>query len=606
MLGQMIALQGDFGPGGEASGSSLASWSPLVTLLTGFAAVVLLLFVFGRAPAGTRGRLEQILLRPAGGLERVTGIPGWAAATVGTALFGLLVAGQGFYSDVAWHIALGRDDQLFTAPHTAIVIGLGLIALAALLGILFATLGRTEVGFRLGGLRVPWSTLPLGALGFAAVAGFAIDEVWHSEFGVDVTMWSPPHMIMILGASFTGLAAWLVLAEARVPARGSAWRRGVHVVAGWLTLQGLAASQGEFAFGVPQFQQLFHPVLVMLAGGFAFVAIRLVHGRGWALGIAVGSVALNAAGLLSFAGEGATTGPVPTREGGIYLATALAVELAAWLFGTERRLRFALASGAGVGTIGLAGEWAYNAEWALSGGAYQPWRTALLPDALVLGLVAAVAASVLGAAFAGAVNREGAGRGIPAAALAAAGIAAFATVALPMPRPAGDVSADMALEQVDEDNVIVTMVLDPPDAAEGARWFQAINWQGGELRLAEMEAVAPGVYRSSEPVMVTGRGKTMVRLHRGAEMMAFPVRMPEDPEIGEPEIPAVDRSQPFVTEQQFLLREQQEGRAWLSWSVHTLFFLIAATWIVAFVVASRRISPPGPGARREPLPVSAR
>ena len=35
------------------------------------------------------------------------------------ALYGLLVAGQGFYSDVAWHIALGRDDELITAPHTA-------------------------------------------------------------------------------------------------------------------------------------------------------------------------------------------------------------------------------------------------------------------------------------------------------------------------------------------------------------------------------------------------------------------------------------------------------------------------------------------------------
>ena len=68
-------------------------------------------------------------------------------------------------------------------------------------------------------------------------------------------------MLMILGASLTGLAAWALAGAAVRPADGR-WAQGVHLVCAWLTLQGLVASQGEFSFGVPQFSQLFHPVLI--------------------------------------------------------------------------------------------------------------------------------------------------------------------------------------------------------------------------------------------------------------------------------------------------------------------------------------------------------
>ncbi|HUF32100.1 MAG TPA: hypothetical protein VMN58_02680 [Acidimicrobiales bacterium] len=599
-----FALAADLGPGGDASGSALASWQPLTVLLVIFGLVVTALLIGGRAPATSTGILDRTLLRIPDALERVAKIPGWAAATVGTGLFGLLVAGQGFYSDVAWHIALGRDDELFTAPHMSILIGLVLIASAAALGILFATLGRVDVGLRWGGLRIPWSTIPLGALGVAAVSGFPIDEVWHGAYGIDVTMWSPPHMVMILGASFTGLAAWLVLAEAGVPLRGgsSRWHRGIHVVGAWLTLQGLSAAQGEFAFGVPQFQQLFLPILLCLAAGIGLTAIRLILGRGWAIGVAVGSLLLSYSGLLSFGAESEGGGPVPTRDGGLYVAAALAVELAAWLVGTERRLRFALVSGLGVGTIGLAGEWAWNADWALSDGGYQPWNTSLLPEAAIYGLVAALAGAVIGAALAGAVRREGRAGRVPTPALVLAGLAALATIALPMPRPVGDVVADLRLTDAGDGEASIEVILTPADAADDARWFQAINWQGGELVIAEMERKGEGRYVSERPITVEGRGKTLLRLHRGSEMMAVPVRLPADPEIGEPEIPAVDRVAPFVSEQQYLLREQTDGVAWVSWAVHGLAALAAMAWVTAFVVAAKRIGdlPPGPVHQREP------
>ena len=69
---------------------------------------------------------------------------------------------------------------------------------------------------------------------------------------------------------------------------------------------------------------------------------------------------------------------------------------------------------------------------------------------------------------------------------------------------------------------------------------------------------------------VDGLWKSLLRLHRGAEMMAVPIYLPADPEIDEPEIPAVDKVAPFESERDYLLRETHDGNAWLSPLVHLL------------------------------------
>jgi hypothetical protein len=576
------------------AGSNLASWTPLLFLLAAYGAILVALAVFGRPRRPASGLLDTWVARTGGGLTAVTGLPGWACAAAGTSLFGLLVAGVGFYSDVAWHIALGRDEELFTAPHSAIVVGLGMILLGSAVGILFATFDDAPVGRRVGALTVPWSTLPLGALGLSALAGFPLDEVWHGEYGIDVTMWSPTHLLMILGASFSGLASWLIFAEAGISPRGSRWGRAVHVLAAWLTLQGLAAAQGEFSFGVPQFQQLYHPVLVMLAGAGALVAIRIVLGAWWALGITVVNVGMMA---VSFGGS---DGPVPTREGGLYVASALAVELAARLVGTgddsRGRLRFAVLAGLGIATVGLAGEFAWNA------GARQPWTSALLPDAFVVGGLVAVGAAVLSAALGRSVAREPRRLVLPRWAVLSASVLVLVGLALPLPRRVGDVTADLRLElDAQERSAMVEVLLDPADAAEDARWFQAISWQGGELVLSDMQRVAEGHYRSEAPVPVGGKGKAMLRLHRGAEMMAVPIWLPADPEIGAEEVPAVDRRTAFVSETRFLLREQEPGGEWLLWVVYALLTAVGVLWAAVFALAGRRIADDPPSDREREL-----
>jgi hypothetical protein len=582
----MIAAAAAADPSGTLGGSALASWTPFWGLLGVFLAANVGLFLYGR-PSERPWPLLRPLSRIPNGIQRLTGIPGWAGVSIGMALYGLLVAGQGFYSDVAWHIALGRDKSLFTAPHSGILVGLVMILGSAVLGTVVATFEGVE-GRRVGALRVPTSLIPMWALGLGAVSGFPLDDVWHAEYGVDVTMWSPTHMLMILGATFTGLAAWLVLAEAGVRTTDGRWGRGLHLVCGWLTLQGLLAPQGEFTFGVPQFRLLFSPILVCLAAGIGLVALRIVHGRFWMVGLVAVNFGIQATGFLDFGGDDS---PVTTRFGATFLVSAVVVEVLAWVLGTEDRTRFALASGIGIGTLGLGGEYHWNAN------AQQPWTRELFPEALVYGIVAALGAAVLGAAFARAIEPDQAGRALPRLLVVAAALACAAVIVVPLRRPTGDVTADVrVLAGPTAGTAVVEAALTPADAADHAEWFQVSAWQGGGLELAEMESTGtPGHYRSSEPVPVDGHWKTLLRLHRGAEMMALPIYLPADPSIDAAEIPAEDRTMAFGSEKTYLLRETHPGNGWMSPAVHLSLLAVCALWALAFVTAVRDLSPDGGG-----------
>ena len=562
------------------TGAALKSWSTFYVLIAVFIAAVAALVVFGHS-GNTESRTARLLLRIPDALERLVRIPGWAAASVSLALFGLFMAGQGFYNDVAWHVGLGRDKELFTAPHTGIVVGLGMILMSGVVGVLFASLQRVDTALRWKAVRIPWSTLPLLALGGAAVTGFPLDELWHREFGVDVTMWSPTHMLMILGAAFVGVASWLVLADAGVKPHDSRWSMGIHVVAAWLTLQGLIAPLGEFAFGVPQFQQIFHPVILVLASAFAFTAMRLVLGPWWAIGIAAFNI-VSTTELLS----GGDDPLIETKVVGIFVVSAVAVEIAARVFGTQNRLRFAIAAGVGVATLGFAGDYWWN-----SNNAYQRWNSNLMPDAVVFGVIVGVASALLATAFARAAGRQEGVAPIPRPVLAIAGLAVLVCLALPMPRSTCEVTAAVDVSDQVGGLAVVDVRLTPADAAEEARFFQAGAWAGGGLNLADMREVGPGHYVSEERVPVDGRWKSLLRLHRGGEMMAIALHLPADPELDLPEVVAPTRPVAFQSEPRYLLREQHAGNNVLKTSVYSRLAGVVLMWITAFAVAVGKIAP---------------
>jgi hypothetical protein len=187
-------------------------------------------------------------------------------------------------------------------------------------------------------------------------------------------------------------------------------------------------------------------------------------------------------------------------------------------------------------------------------------------------------------------------------------MACLAVIVLPMRRPTGDVTADIRLEPARSTTVFVTATVSPADAADDAYWFQTSAWQGGGLELADMVPTGrPGEYRSEKPVPVDGLWKSLLRLHRGAEMMAIPIYLPADPAIDEPEIPAIDKVAPFESERDYLLRETHDGNPWFAPLVHLLLIGVCASWAAAFAYAVRRGASGGrPGGTvRKPAPRSA-
>jgi hypothetical protein len=565
-----------------------AAWMWLLVPLACYAVIVLGLFVFGPTePTFSNFFFGQI----SGSLRRATGFPGWSMAGVLTGLWSLLVLVIGFYWDVAWHIDYGRDTQLFTAPHVMILVGLGGLVFSAGLAVLFATLDEAAVGVRVGPWCVPRSAILLGALGVGAIAAFPLDNLWHEAYGIDVTLWSPTHFQLVAGGSLGTIGVLLMCAEALPFAHPNRLGRGIYLLSASTVLVGLSTFQGEFDFGVPQFQPLYWPLLMVAAAAFALVLARVALGRWGAVKVAL--VYLGLRGFVALAVGGALHHTVPRFP--LYLPSALAVEIAAWSVSDKGRLRLALAAGALVGTVGLVGELAWVR---LSGWSTASMATSLVVKTAFLAPLAALAAAVLGAGLARVVAR-GKDR-VPIGALALAGVVLVGVLAYPLPRRVGQVAAVISLHSRG-DRAAVEVELTPANAARDADVFDIASWQGGGKMTISLHEVAPGHYRSSGSVPIAGTWKTTVNLIRGDQLMAAPVYLPADPGIGAPAVPALAaRHVVFVKNTALLLREQHPGPVWPAVAAWSGLTGLLALWVSLMALSASRFGKARPRPRTWP------
>jgi hypothetical protein len=583
-------------PAGGATLGQVAIASTAAMLLT----AALLYIGFGYR-AGRIAWLRRLGAR----VERFSGYPAWVGIPVGIATSSLLIALFGMYWDISLHIDVGRDPGPLANPaHYFILAGLFGIFTAGFFAMVLPEGKPSETAVRLG----PDWYAPLGgvlicACGAFSLIGFPLDDIWHRLFGQDVTLWGPTHLMLIGGAAMTLIGIGVLTVEgmrARTRRGADGDRRQVVMAraiasTGGLLL-GLSTFQAEFDFGVPQFNFLFEPMMIMLAAGVGLVAARLYAGRGAALGAAVffllarGALALIIGPVL-----GETTPHMP-----LYIVEALVVEAVALRVSTDRPLAFGLWSGLGIGTVGLASEWAWSHFWMPI-----PWPSAAFPEAALVGLGIALAASLLGAWIGTRLSPEP-GRRLPGlrlgACAAAATIAVATVLALNTPADEG-VRAQVALHEVStgpQREVSATVRLTPRDAAEDARWFDVTAWQGGGLVVDPLERVSPGVYRSTEPIPVGGNWKTMIRLHSGSSLTAVPIFLPRDAAIPAPEVPArASFSRGFVDETQLLQREKTGGSPALVAVAYATVVSIALSLLALLAWSLHRLAfPPRPGLRR--------
>jgi hypothetical protein len=337
---------------------------------------------------------------------------------------------------------------------------------------------------------------------------------------------------------------------------------------------------------VPQFALAFHPILIALAASIGLVAARVRLGRGGALA-AVGAylVVMVPMVLVIGPGLGHTFMHFP-----IYIVEAVLVELAA--LALRGPVKLAIGAGVLIGTVGVAAEWGWS-QIAMP----LPWNAALLPEAPLLALAAAVAGGLIGAFIGGALRAPRKPLEMPRLVPAAALAVVIATLAIPMHTETGPpLRASVTLSG--HDNVTATVKLDPADAADNAKWFHVMSWQGGGSRRAQLEQIGPGTYRTSEPVPVTGDWKTMVRLHTGNSILALPIYMPGDSAIPAKEIRAQPRfERAFQADHEILRREEKGAAPWLAGVAYGALGVIALAWLLAIGAAVTRFE------RRSAVPV---
>ena len=546
--------------------------------------VPIVLYRLGRLPG--LGRLAD-------SVGRYNGLPGWAALPLAIQGGALLVAVFGMYWDISLHIDDGRDPGPLANPaHYLILFGLMGVMAAGVLGM---ALPKKPIRSSLHLVGLGWDA-PVGAImmfacGAFSLIAFPLDDVWHRIFGQDVTLWSPTHLMLITGASLAVFGAFALYREAleEAPDREppSARVRLLLIPLGGALLIGLNTFMAEFDFSVPQFRLDTHPIGLMFAAGLGLVTARLVIGPWGALG-AVGFFIIVRGALTVIVGPilGQTEPHFP-----LYLVAGVAVEVVAFLLArsgasiSARPVTFGALAGVAIGTFGLAAEWGWSHVWA-----EHPWPAVMLPEAAILGFVMAVAAGTVGG-FAGRALTVHGTKLAPAPywALPVAAIAAIAVVLYALPISAGDGRTSASVELTDvtpppNREVAASVTLDPPSAAEDARWISITSWQGGEPSVIQQleEGASPGVYESVEPVPVDGTWKTILRLHRDDEVLGMPIFLPEDTAIPAPETPAsASFTREFIIDKENLQREQKEG---ISGAVTTGSYLAVLLMTITLVL----------------------
>src|SRR5436305_3619321 len=357
-----------------------------IVLATG-AAMILTTFVVVVGALYRSGKVAW-LHRVAGFAERQWGLPPWVALAGEIASVSLIVALLGMYWDISLHIDQGRDPGPLANPaHYLILFGLFGVWVAGFLAIMMGdSRGGSSTIERASTWKIPVGGIMLFACASFSLLGFPLDDGWHRIFGQDVTLWGPTHLMLFGGAGMTLLGRATLLVEGAraagrqneasgaegagigLPGRRLMGLQRAGLIGGFLI--GMSTFQGEFDFGVPQFQLVFQPMLIAFAAGIALVTARIWAGR-WGALVAV-AFFLVIRGLVSiFVGPimGQTTPHFP-----IYIVEGVLVEAIAFFISTRKPIRFSAWCGLAIGTVGFASEWAWSHIWMPL-----PWPSSLMP-----------------------------------------------------------------------------------------------------------------------------------------------------------------------------------------------------------------------------------
>ncbi len=206
----------------------------------------------------------------------------------------LLFAELGLAWDRSWHDNVGRD-QFWIPPHIMMYTGIGGTGLIALFVVLLDTLRykQKKAGVDdsstislLGLFHAPLGFILLGIGMLIDLIAAPFDNYWHQLYGVDVTLWTPFHLMGVLGAMLAGLGIIYAMASEAVYERevehpsprllglnGPQW--GVIVLLAAFQELVLPALTAFIPFVLGPVQFLSYPLILVLAASGCLISVYL-------------------------------------------------------------------------------------------------------------------------------------------------------------------------------------------------------------------------------------------------------------------------------------------------------------------------------------------
>jgi hypothetical protein len=526
--------------------------------------------------------------------------PPWVALPVAMFIATIICALFGFIWDVSLHIGNGRDPGPLANPaHYFILAGLFGMFVAGMVAVVlpYEKPGRAAVRITRN-WYAPVGGVLMAGCGLYALIGFPLDDIWHRIFGQDVTLWGPTHLMMIGGAGFATLTALYLEHEGRQATTPDEQAGGIGLkFVQYLGFAGVAIGmsvfQIEFDFGVSQFRLVHQPMLIAAAATFALVAARMMLGRGAAIAAALVAIGLRGAVAL-------TVGPIlgaPINWFPLYLGPAFVVEIIGLTPLIKRPMLFGAVSGLGIATVGLWLEslWIANVY-------HYPWPTSMWPEALAMAvpvaLVVGLCAAMVGMVFTGQrLPRRAIGIGVVVATVLVIGGAVANGLQYHVPK---DAIAAIKLSEVSNVNghkmVQADVRITPPDLiSANPEWVSILSWQGGlandrGIVIDKLQRVGPGQYRSTQPIPVWGKWKSVLRVQDGKTMTGVGIFLAADPGINKPaegvaagrtDAKEIFGARHFEPEVNILQRERSFNHpAWL-WTVGCLIVLVCSLILIA-------------------------
>src|SRR6266511_6380259 len=130
----------------------------------------------------------------------------------------------GGHWDISWHRSIGRDT-FWTPAHIAIYMCGVLAGISCGYLILSTTFQKAsslrETSIRMWGFRGPLGAFIAAWGGIAMLTSAPFDDWWHTAYGLDVKILSPPHMVLAAGIIAIQLGAMLMAVSAQNRAEAS-------------------------------------------------------------------------------------------------------------------------------------------------------------------------------------------------------------------------------------------------------------------------------------------------------------------------------------------------------------------------------------------------